>query len=86
MHCIDEYLDEYYFDLNESDICSAEDIEYQDELPIEGSYFTCNPGDPVFMSENAFTIVKKDFLEKIKVLNKIYSKVHFPHQIIIKIE
>lgn len=38
------------------------------------------------MSENAFTIVKKDFLEKIKVLNTIYTKVNFPHQIIIKIE
>ncbi len=86
LHIIDEDLYEYYLDLNESDICSAEDLEFEDELLIEGSFFTCNLGDPVFMCENTFAIVKKRFLEKIKVLNKIYSKVNFPHQIIIKIE
>ena len=79
--CSDEEQEEYYFDLSKSDICSAEDLEYEDELTAEGSYFTCNPGDPVFMSDNDFNLVKEDFLEKIKVLNSIYSKANFPYQI-----
>jgi hypothetical protein len=83
IHCIDDELDEFYFDFIEKDICSAEDLLLEDENLFEGSSFTCDPGDAVFMSDNDFIWVKKNLLQKIEVLNKVYSKVHFPHQIIV---
>jgi hypothetical protein len=62
-------------------ICDINDVKLSGKKPKRGSVFKINPGDPVFMVDHAFDVVKKDFIEKINKLNVIYSKVGFPHKI-----
>ena len=78
---IDDNKNEFYFDINECDICSMDDLEYDAKKLIKGKSFTINPGDPVFMDDYAFEIVKSQFLNQIRTLNSIYDKVKFPYQI-----
>jgi hypothetical protein len=81
VECKDEDLDVYYFDFISSDICDINDVKLSSKKPKRGSVFKINPGDPVFMVDHAFDVVKKDFIEKINKLNVIYSKVGFPYKI-----
>ena len=81
IHCLDENFDEFYLDFQTSDIISYEDLEFEDENEVEGSFFICQPGDAVFISDKDFELLKQDFLKRINVLNAIYSKVKFPYQI-----
>lgn len=76
----DEFQD-FYFDFCFPDICSVDDIEYESEELTIGTVFSFNTGDPVFMSDADFILIKEDFLSKIKVLNNIYSSTNFPHHI-----
>lgn len=84
LHCMEDDLDEFYFDFAAPDICAWEDLKFEVEKPKKGSTFTFNPGDPVFMHDTEYNSIQFDFLKKIDVLNKIYSKVNFPHQIVIE--
>jgi len=77
----DEDKEEFYFDLYDSDICSIEDLEYEDKEVNVGTIFSCNPGDPVFMSDDDFDLIRLVFISKIKTLNNIYSKIKFPNLI-----
>ena len=79
--CKDEDGNEFYFDFETSDIFCEEDFQFEDENDINGSNLSSNPGDPVFMSDVDYNIVKTEIIEKIHVLNNIYSKVKFPYQI-----
>jgi hypothetical protein len=81
IHCLDENLDEFYLDFETSDIISYEDLEFEDEKEAEGSFFVCEPGDAVFISDKDFEFLKQDYIKRINALNAIYSKVKFPHQI-----
>jgi hypothetical protein len=81
IYCLDEYLNELYFDLIKCDIISKEDLVFENETESEGSYFSCNPGDPVFMSDISYEYLKNDFIKGINLLNNIYQKVKFPFQI-----
>ena len=81
VECKDEDREIYYFDFISSDICDINDVRLSNKKPKKGSVFEINPGDPVFMDDHAFDVVKKDFIEKINNLNVIYSKVGFPHKI-----
>lgn len=79
--CKDEDDYEFYFDFEASDIFCEEDFQFEDENDNNGSNLSSNPGDPVFMSDVDYNIVKTEIIEKIHVLNNIYSKVKFPYQI-----
>jgi len=77
----DEDKEEFYFDLYDSDICSIEHLEYEDKKVNVGKIFSCNPGDPVFMSDDDFDLIRLVFISKIKTLNNIYSTIKFPNLI-----
>ena len=77
----DNEFEEFYFDLNSSDICSVDDLQFDEKELKVGAVFTCDPGDPVFMDDNGFSIVRQDFISKIETLNNIYSAINFPYLI-----
>jgi hypothetical protein len=77
----DDEFQEFYFDFSSSDICSIHDLQFEDKELKLGTIFTCNPGDPVFMSDDDFNLIRQDFISKIKTLNNIYSAINFPYLI-----
>ena len=77
----DDEFQEFFFDFSSSDICSIEDLQYEDTELKEGTIFSCNPGDLVFMSDEDFELIRQDFISKIKTLNNIYSAINFPNLI-----
>ena len=81
IQCLDENLDEFYLDLETSDIVAYEDLEFEDVNEVEGSFFICQPGDAIFISDKDFELLKKNFITRINGLNAIYTKVKFPFQI-----
>ena len=77
----DDECQQFYFDFNSSDICSIDDLQFEDKELKVGTIFTFNPGDPVFMSDDDFSLIRQDFISKIKMLNNIYSGINFPNLI-----
>jgi len=76
----DDEFQEFYFDFSSSDTCSIDNLQFEEEIKV-GTIFTCNPGDPVFINDEDFDLIKKDFISKIKTVNNIYSSINFPNLI-----